>query len=298
LPPGGIVNTLDGGLTAAFAPKDDSILVIGTAGQGVVNTPYQVTDRAVAAKEFGFSGSLERAIEECASNSDNILAFRAGTKPMVLAGVGLSNGVGLVAPGTVTPTGSATGGTLAAATYFYKVTALNAAGETTGSPEASVTTTGTTSSVALAWAAVTGATSYKVYRGTAAGLESVFYTTSTNSFTDTGAAATAGTVPTVNTTAVITAGFTITFNDVTSDAGTRYQVWYNAGILSVWKDGTIEHSNVANATATHNMTRCLPPATHKNPRTPAGRASPDPPGPGWAASRDTMMFYFPAVFYR
>ena len=87
-------------MTAAFAPKDDSILIIGTAGQGVVNTPYQVTDRAVAAKEFGFSGSLERAMEECASNSDNILAFRAGTQPMVLAGVGLSNGVGLVAPVT------------------------------------------------------------------------------------------------------------------------------------------------------------------------------------------------------
>ena len=51
-------------------PCGPSILIIGTAGQGIVNTPYQVTDRAVAAKEFGFSGSLERAIEECASNSD------------------------------------------------------------------------------------------------------------------------------------------------------------------------------------------------------------------------------------
>src|SRR5258708_5801559 len=44
------------------------------------------------------------------------------------------------APGTVTPVGSTTGGTLAAATYFYKVTALSSLGETTGSPEASVTT--------------------------------------------------------------------------------------------------------------------------------------------------------------
>jgi hypothetical protein len=77
--PGVIVNTLDGGLTAAFAPQDDSILVIGTAGEGVVNTPYQVTDRALAAAEFGFSGTLERGIEECATNSDNIIAFRCGT---------------------------------------------------------------------------------------------------------------------------------------------------------------------------------------------------------------------------
>ena len=116
--------------------------------------------------------------------------------------------------------------------------------------EANVTTTGTTSSVSLAWGAVTGATSYKVYRGTAAGLESVFYTTTTNSFTDTGAASTVGTVPTVNTTATATPGFTITFSDVTSDAGTRYQ------------------------TATHNMTRCFCSVAHKNPRAPAGEPVP------------------------
>ena len=96
--PGVIVNTLDGGLTAAFAPQDDSILIIGTAGQGIANTPYQVTDRALAAKEFGFSGSLERGIEECATNSDNIQAFRCGTKPMVLKGVGFDTTAALSAP--------------------------------------------------------------------------------------------------------------------------------------------------------------------------------------------------------
>lgn len=37
--PGVIVNTLDGGLTASFAPQDDAILVLGTAGEGPVNTP-------------------------------------------------------------------------------------------------------------------------------------------------------------------------------------------------------------------------------------------------------------------
>ena len=119
--------------------------MIGTAGQGIVNIPYQVTDRAVAAQQFGFSGSLERGIEECASNSDNIQAFRCGTKPMVLDGVGLD-----------TTTGSAT------------------------------------------------------------------------------------------------AGFNITFNDVTADAGTRYQIWYSTGVLSVWKDGTLEYSNVANASVDTN----------------------------------------------
>ena len=89
-------------------------------------------------------------------------------------------------------------------------------------------------------------------------------------------------MPTVNTTAVVTAGFTITFSDVTSDAGTRYQIWYSAGVLSVWKDGTLEYSNVVNAavdTATPNMTRCLPLATHKKSRAPAGESQ---SRPSWA----------------
>ena len=107
----------------------------------------------------------------------------------------------VLAPGTGTPTGSATGGTLAAGTYFYRVTALNATGETTGSPEISVTTTGTTGSVSLTWASVAGATKYRVYRGTAAGGESVYWGGITSaSFLDTNAASTAGTVPTGNTT--------------------------------------------------------------------------------------------------
>ncbi len=143
--------------------------MIGTAGQGVVNTPYQVTDRALAAQQFGFLGSLERGIEECATNSDNILAFRCGTKPMVLSGVGLDTTVGSPAP-----------------------------------------------------------------------------------------------------------GFNITFNDVTSDAGTRYQVWYKTGVLSVWKDGTLVYSNVVNAsveTLSINRTRCLRSAVHKTSRARAGSQS-------------------------
>lgn len=147
--PGVIVNTLDGGLTATFAPQDDSILVIGTAGEGPINTPYQVTDRALAAQTFGFSGTLERAIEECATYSDNILAFRMGTTPMTLTGVGKDTTVGPATP-----------------------------------------------------------------------------------------------------------GFDITFNDVTADAATRYQIWYKAGVLSVWKDGTLEYSNVV----TIEMTTSLPSA--------------------------------------
>jgi hypothetical protein len=78
--------------------------------------------------------------------------------------------------------------------------------ESVASAEISATTTGTTGSIALSWPAVTNATVYVIYRGTSAGGESVFYTTSTNSFTDTGAAGAAGTVTNVATNTAGTPG--------------------------------------------------------------------------------------------
>ena len=92
--PGVIVNTLDGGLVAPSAPQDDSILIIATAGQGPVNTPIQVLDRTVSFNTFGGKGTLSRAVEECATYSDNITVFRAGAVPMGLKGVGLDTTVG------------------------------------------------------------------------------------------------------------------------------------------------------------------------------------------------------------
>lgn len=97
-----------------------------------------------------------------------------------------------------------TGGTLAAATYFYVVTAINAAGETLKSTEVSQVTTGATSTVTINWTAVTGATGYKIYRATATGAE-VYLTTaagqSTATYTDTGSnTPTTAVPPTINTT--------------------------------------------------------------------------------------------------
>jgi hypothetical protein len=98
-------------------------------------------------------------------------------------------------------TTSAVGGTLGAGTYYYVVTAIVPSGETKKSIEMSVVTTGATSSNTINWQAVSGATSYRVYRGIGAGLENTFYTVpppvlpATPSFVDTGAAGTAGTPP-------------------------------------------------------------------------------------------------------
>jgi hypothetical protein len=95
--PGIIVNTVDGGLVSAAPPQDHSILIIGTCDQGVINQPYQVTNRAMAALQFGLNGNLIRSMEECAANSDNVILFRMGAQPQVLAGIGVETGTGATA---------------------------------------------------------------------------------------------------------------------------------------------------------------------------------------------------------
>lgn len=69
-------------------------------------------------------------------------------------------------PPPVLLSASTSGGSLAAATYWIQVTAVNSNGETLGSTVASVTTTGTTSSITLTIFTVPNAASYNVYVGT------------------------------------------------------------------------------------------------------------------------------------
>lgn len=90
-----------------------------------------------------------------------------------------------------------TGGTLGAGTYSYSITAFNSIGETLAS--SSVVTTfvsGTTNSVIVSWAAVAGASGYKVY-GRTAGAEGVLTVVgaTTYSYTDTNVAVPSGSAP-------------------------------------------------------------------------------------------------------
>jgi hypothetical protein len=94
------------------------------------------------------------------------------------------------------------GGTLAAGTYFYKVTALDGAGgETTASTEASVTIA-VNHLVNLTWTSVPLAVGgYNVYRSTTTGTEVLLAGTGlpapTNAYTDNGSAAPSGTSYTI-----------------------------------------------------------------------------------------------------
>jgi len=75
----------------------------------------------------------------------------------------------LAVPVLNSATGSATGGVLAANTYYYVICALNANGDTLVSNEVSVTVMGTTSSIKLDWNIVAGASGYKIWRTLIAG---------------------------------------------------------------------------------------------------------------------------------
>lgn len=89
-------------------------------------------------------------------------------------GIGAAGIMGVALEQLAAPVQSAlatasTGGTITAGVYKYVVTAINANGETSASNEQTITTTGSTSTVTVTWAAVTGATGYKLYKTAAGG---------------------------------------------------------------------------------------------------------------------------------
>jgi hypothetical protein len=137
------------------------------------------------------------------------LSRKVGFKPVIkgtikeFGSAATGNQLNLLEPGLYDPnyqipaptlTPSTTGGTLAAGTYYYKVSAIGPNGEESFiGLEANCTTTGSTSSVLVAWSAAVGAVSYRVYRGTASGGENLYWAVASGtSWTDTGAAGTAG----------------------------------------------------------------------------------------------------------
>jgi hypothetical protein len=92
---------------------------------------------------------------------------------------------------------AATGGSLEAGAYWYKVTAINARGETTAKAAGIGKTVAAGSRVTFKWAQIEDATGYRVYRGPTAATARLLTTlpATAASFTDTGAAQPAATAP-------------------------------------------------------------------------------------------------------
>lgn len=127
----------------------------------------------------------------------NVL-YRTG-KGSYRAATVLGGGTGLSTPTGLGAAAVGSGGTFAAGSYFWKVTAIAGNGETNGSNEATATLV-LNGSATLTWTAVTGATGYKIYRGTATGAENALVGTvgQVTTFTDTGAAGSGATPPASN----------------------------------------------------------------------------------------------------
>lgn len=161
-----------------------------------------------------------------------------------------------------------TGGSLATTTFYYVVTALNAAGETVyGPPEVSATPAGAKLSVKLKWSLVAGATGYNVYRSMVSGVygaSSLIATTAAGvaGLLDTGLVAGAGQPPVTNTATVGTVtlyGPTdgSTPDIITDSSGTTEFTW------TLLKQGRVNTSrwnlsappSFANVVATNRLTR-------------------------------------------
>lgn len=208
-----------GSLSVAHATDDPLVVVTGTTTDAaVVNGAAGSVAGYLRAIKDGVTSTAPSAVELpgsykfCPASSvtvcgaagatgDYLSHLRITPQTTSPGSVILTDGAALSAPTISAISTATTGGTLAAATYYYKVTWLSASGETLGSNELSQVTTGTTSTVSFTISAAPGGTtSGRVYRGTAAGSENVYYSIASGatSFTDTGAASTGGSPPATN----------------------------------------------------------------------------------------------------
>ena len=143
-------------------------------------------DMELQADGLAIGGSAQTLVNKNLASSDTpSTAVKAGDGDEVTLAVG---GVSATA---------ADGGTLNG-TYYYKVAAYDGSKWTDVSAEVSATVDGgaTNGTINVAWSAAPGATSYRVWRGTAANGENEYYDTTGTSIADDGTLTfTAGTVP-------------------------------------------------------------------------------------------------------
>ena len=221
-----IDQALAGGFIYIFAGAEpataDTVLDMAATHCQLAMIAADVTpaDTGVIGLRFA-AASASRALAKLGSQTwackVNNSGFNSGTNPQTAAFFRFVSAP-VQTPIQQAASTSAAGGTLAAATYYYVISALNAAGESLRSNEVSIVTTGATSSNTINWTEVDGATSYRVYRGTAADTQATYYTVSvtisnTNitgalSYLDTNAATTGGSPSTGDTGRVVGTAYT------------------------------------------------------------------------------------------
>ena len=228
----------------AVAGYDDA------TGWGTFNGANLLADLAGSGGTGGTAPSAPTNLTATAGNAQVSLSWTASTGAAsynvyrsTSSGTETSYKTGLTST-TLSDTGLTNG-----TAYYYKVTAVNATGESVKSNEASATPAATVmipaaptnltatagnAQVSLAWTGSTGATSYNVYRSTATGTETSYRTgLTTTSLTDMGL--TNGTAYFYKVTAVNTAGESAKSTEASATptaGGTLQQLLLNPGFES------------------------------------------------------------------
>ncbi|QDH48199.1 major tail protein [Arthrobacter phage MamaPearl] len=190
--PQGIASTLDAAYSDSGYIGPDGLKLTPNTKLSDIKDWSGTTIRKVL-EEF----AAELAWQHLELSTEALRAYFGDANVAVMTATAFLNAPVLTKGATAT-----TGGTLPAGQTYWRITAINANGETLGSNEITSLLTGTTSTQVMTWAAIPGATGYRVYRGTFSGGQDRLVTTlgAVTTYTDTGAAGSAGSVPSANTT--------------------------------------------------------------------------------------------------
>jgi hypothetical protein len=183
-----VVNSFISDIKAVNA---DSQAILGYNGAG----PFTIQNNYLeAAGENVMFGGADPAVTNLVP-SDIALSGNHFFKPLSWRNAILST------PGGVKAS-AGSGGSLAAGTHYFKVVAVMVTGTRTAvsAPSAEVSATvGSSGAVTLSWSGVSGADRYRVYRGTAAGRQTVYLETTSTSFVYKGGTQVSGTPATAGT---------------------------------------------------------------------------------------------------
>gem|GEM_PF-5115671 len=146
-----------------------------------------------------YNGHIQQAV-----GGFNLLISNVSIKNNVLT---LTLDTSQIADSAGTPTGTAlaTGGTIPAGNNYIRICGVDPTGNVTqaGNESAAVVTAGATSEINWAWPPMSGVAGYRIYVSQTPGAEASYFTSTTNSFTQTTASSyAAGTPPTINNTSV------------------------------------------------------------------------------------------------
>lgn len=226
------------GLFVQGRMADQSGSILATSGIGKIQLPFGQQEPARATTQIELANNLNSTFTDSraslvsggttgitsvsdtnavdgAGGSHHLTITGANATQSTQTGSSIATVADMIAP-TAIP--SANGGTLAAGSYYYYITAVGASGETLGGETAAVPVVGPNGSVRLTWSPIAGAQSYNIYRTTVPGTygfppNGLIGNISGNSFTDTGTAG-SGDVPAVNTSTVFLSGAEVLGSDL------------------------------------------------------------------------------------